>query len=518
MKRKLITPLFLLLFVSLTYAQQEPVDLQIIEKIKDEGLNRSQVMKTAFYLTDVIGPRLSGSAGLKHANEWTRQQLTDWQLTNAAIEPWGEFGRGWDIEKSYVAMTFPYYQPLIASPKAWIPSTNGLVKGKLMLVNAMKEEDFAQYKGQLKDKIILIQSATDIQTTFEPDAKRFTDDRLAEMASTAAPAPSSSGLSPERMAEYRARRAIREKLSQFLMEEGAALIISNGRGMHGTYFTSNGASYAADAQPVLPELEMAAEHYARMLRLLQAQQEVEIETEIKTRFNTDLTGYNVVAEIPGTDRKLKSELVMVGAHLDSWHSATGATDNAAGTAVMMEAMRILKAIGVKPRRTIRIALWGSEEQGLFGSRNYVKNHFGDAQTMKLLPDHAKLSAYYNVDNGTGKIRGVYLQGNEALRSIFQAWLEPFKEMGATTVTIRNTGGTDHQSFDAVGLPGFQFIQDPVDYNTRTHHTNMDTYERLQEEDLKQAAVIVASFVYHTAMRDQKLPRKTMPEAKAAGAN
>ncbi|MDO1447354.1 M20/M25/M40 family metallo-hydrolase [Rhodocytophaga aerolata] len=518
MKRQLIIPFFLLLFVSLAYAQQEPVDLQMIEKIKDEGLNRSQVMKTAFYLTDVIGPRLSGSAGLKHANEWTRQQLADWQLANATIEPWGEFGRGWDIEKSYAAMTAPYYQPLIASPKAWTPGTNGLVKGKLMLVNAEKEEDFAQYKGQLKDKIILVQTTPDIKTTFEPDARRFTDDRLAEMAGTAASAPSSSGLSPERMAEYRARRAVREKLSQFLMEEGAALVISNGRGMHGTYFTSNGASYAADAPAVLPELEMAAEHYARMLRLLQAQQEVEIETEIKTRFNTDLTGYNVVAEIPGTDKKLKSELVMVGAHLDSWHSATGATDNAAGTAVMMEAMRILKTIGIKPRRTIRIALWGSEEQGLFGSRNYVKNHFGDAQTMKLLPDHVKLSAYYNVDNGTGKIRGVYLQGNEALRSIFQAWLEPFKDMGATTVTIRNTGGTDHQSFDAVGLPGFQFIQDPVDYNTRTHHTNMDTYERLQEEDLKQAAVIVASFVYHTAMRDQKLPRKTMPEAKAAGAN
>lgn len=517
MKRNYSLLLLLLLFTSLTYAQQEAVDLQMIEKIKDEGLNRSQVMKTAFYLTDVIGPRLSGSAGLKHANEWTRQQLTDWKLENAAIEPWGEFGRGWNIEKSYVAITAPYYQTLIASPKAWTPSTNGLIKGQVMLVNTEKEEDFAQYKGKLKDKIVLVQTTADIKTSFEADASRFTEERLAEMAS-AAEASSSSSWLPERIAEYRTRRAVREKLSQFLMDEGAALILSNGRGMHGTYFTSNGASYAADAKPVLPELEMAAEHYARMLRLLQAQTEVEIETEIQTRFNNELTGYNVVAEIPGTDKKLKSELVMVGAHLDSWHSATGATDNAAGSAVMMEAMRILKAVGVKPRRTIRIALWGSEEQGLFGSRNYVKNHFGDAQTMKLLPDHARLSAYYNVDNGTGKIRGIYLQGNEALRSVFEAWLAPFKEMGATTVTIRNTGGTDHQSFDAVGLPGFQFIQDPVDYNTRTHHTNMDTYERLQEDDLKQAAVIVASFVYHTAMRDQKLPRKTLPEAKAAGAN
>jgi Zn-dependent M28 family amino/carboxypeptidase len=250
------------------------------------------------------------------------------------------------------------------------------------------------------------------------------------------------------------------------------------------------------------------------LRLLDANVEVEVELDTKTKFLDDSTGYNVVAEIPGTDRKLKAELVMLGGHLDSWHAATGATDNAAGTAVMMEAVRILQAIGLKPRRTIRIALWGSEEQGLFGSKNYVKKHFGDPEDMRLLPDHAKLSAYYNVDNGTGKIRGVYLQENSDTQPIFEAWLKPFHDMGATTVTMRNTGGTDHLSFDAVGLPGFQFIQDEIDYNTRTHHTNMDTYERLQEGDLKQAAVIVASFVYHTAMRDEKLPRKTLPEAKA----
>lgn len=505
-------------FSFIAYAQQEPVDLQMIEKIKEEGLQRSQVMQTAFYLTDVIGPRLSGSAGLKHANEWTRQQLSDWKLEKSAIEPWGQFGKGWDIEKSYVAMTVPYYQPLIASPKAWTPGTNGLVKGKIMLVKAEREEEFAQYKGKLKDKIILVQTATDIKTTFKADGSRYTEDELAEMAKATEAVSANSGWTPERIAEYRARRALREKLSQFLQEEGAALILSNGRGMHGTYFTSNGASYAADAKPVLPELEMASEHFARIQRLLQAQIEVEIETEIKTRFNADLTGYNVVAEIPGTDKKLKSELVMVGAHLDSWHAATGATDNAAGSAVMMEAMRILKAVGVKPRRTIRIALWGSEEQGLHGSRNYVKDHFGDPETMNLLPDHAKLSAYYNVDNGTGKIRGVYLQGNEALRPVFEAWLAPFKDMGAHTITIRNTGGTDHLAFDAVGLPGFQFIQDEIEYDTRTHHTNMDTYERLQENDLKQAAVIVASFVYHTAMRDQKLPRKTLPVAKSAGTN
>ncbi len=492
--------------------QEEKVDLQVVEKIKDEGLNRSQVMKTAFYLTDVIGPRLSGSTGLKNANEWTKRQLVEWGLANAAIEPWGQFGRGWEIEKSYIAMAKPYYQALIGTPKAWTPGTNGLISAKVVMITAAKEEEFDQYKGQLKGKVVLLKGPVDLKTTFAADASRYTDAQLEAMAK--GESVRSSSWTSERIAQYRANRALREKFAQFLVSEGAAAILSNGRGMHGTYFTSNGASYATDARPVLPEMEMSAEHYSRILRLLDANVEVEVELDTKTKFLDDSTGYNVVAEIPGTDRKLKAELVMLGGHLDSWHAATGATDNAAGTAVMMEAVRILQAIGLKPRRTIRIALWGSEEQGLFGSKNYVKKHFGDPEDMRLLPDHAKLSAYYNVDNGTGKIRGVYLQENSDTKPIFEAWLKPFHDMGATTVTMRNTGGTDHLSFDAVGLPGFQFIQDEIDYNTRTHHTNMDTYERLQEGDLKQAAVIVASFVYHTAMRDEKLPRKTLPEAKA----
>jgi hypothetical protein len=485
----------------------------MVEKIREEGLKRSQVMKTAFYLTDVNGPRLSGSTGLKKANQWTQKQLADWGLKNATIEPWGQFGKGWEIEKSYVAMKTPYYQALIASPKAWTPGTNGLVSGKVVLVKAEKEEEFAAYKGKLKNAVVLLQTEVEIKTTFKPDAARRTDEELEKMAK-AEKAAESSSWTPERIAEYRAKRALRQKITQLIADEGASVILSNGRGMDGTYFTSNGASYATDAKPSLPELEMAAEHFARIQRLLQAGQEVEIEIETKTRFLTDdLTGYNVVAEIPGTDKKLKEELVMLGGHLDSWHAATGATDNAAGCAVMMEAVRILQAIGVKPRRTIRIALWGSEEQGLYGSKNYVKKHFADDETMKLLPDHAKLAGYYNLDNGTGKIRGVYMQGNEAVKPIFEAWIKPFYDLGAQTLTIQNTGGTDHLSFDGLGLPGFQFIQDEIDYSTRTHHTNMDTYDRLQEEDLKQAAVIVASFVYHTAMRDQKLPRKTLPAPK-----
>ncbi len=511
---KKIAHLLVLLFVLHlpTFAQEEKVDLAAVQKIKDEGLNRSQVMKTAFYLTDVIGPRLSGSTGLKNANEWTRKQLADWGLQNAAIEPWGPFGRGWEIQKSYAAMTKPYYQAMIGTPKAWTPGTNGLVAAKVTLATIAKEEDFDQYKGQLKGRIVLVKAPSDVKTSFAADASRYTDAQLEAMAKGEPASPST--WTPERIAQYRAARALRDKFAQFLAEEGALAVLSNGRGMHGTYFTSNGAAYAPDAKPVLPEMEVTAEHFGRIMRLLEANVEVEVELDTKTQFLDDLTGYNVVAEIPGTDKKLKSELVMLGGHLDSWHAATGATDNAAGTAVMMEAVRILQAAGLKPRRTIRIALWGSEEQGLHGSKNYVKKHFGDPESMKLLPDHARLSAYYNVDNGTGKIRGVYLQENSAVRPIFEAWLKPFHDLGARTVTLQNTGGTDHLSFNGVGLPGFQFIQDEIDYDTRTHHTNMDTYERLQEDDLKQAAVIVAAFVYHTAMREEKLPRKTLPEAKA----
>jgi carboxypeptidase Q len=320
--------------------------------------------------------------------------------------------------------------------------------------------------------------------------------------------------SADRIAEFRKAQELRRKAQQFFIDEGALAIIHTHRGGgHGTFFTTNGASYAVDAPEVLPEMEIAVEHYNRMVRLLEKGVPVKVEMDSKTKFlDDDLNGYNVLAEIAGTDPKLKEEVVMLGAHLDSWFAGTGATDNAAGSAVMMEAMRILKTLGVKPRRTIRVALWGSEEQGLYGSRNYVRKNF--TQDGQNVPNemHGKLSAYYNIDNGTGKIRGIYTQGNDAAKPIFEEWFKPFHDMGAGTITIRNTGGTDHQAFDGVGLPGFQFIQDPIDYSTRTHHTNMDVYERLQEADLKQMAVIVASMVYHTAMRDEKIPRK--PRATA----
>ncbi|NVO30535.1 M28 family metallopeptidase [Hymenobacter lapidiphilus] len=497
-------------------------DPAVLAKIKDEGLNRSKVMETAFYLTDVSGPRLAGSDGLARANEWSRKQLADWGMTNASIEPWGTFGRGWNIDKSYLAMTAPYYHALIGAPKAWTPGTNGALKKRVMVVKAASEADLDKYKGQLRDKIVLLDVANPPKPSFEPDARRHTDEALQRMAEfkleapTATPKPADLK-AEEQLKNRRAQAALRAKLLDMVQAEGAAAILSSRGGSDGTFFTSNGAPYAADAKPALPEIEMAPEDLLRLIRLAEAGLPVEVEMETRTHFqDKDLQGYNVVAEIAGTDRKLKSEVVMLGAHIDSWHAATGATDNAAGVAVMMEAMRLLKAAGVQPRRTIRIALWGEEEQGLFGSRGYVKNHFADPATMKLLPDHEKLAAYFNLDNGAGKIRGIYAQGNEAAAPIFADWLKPFADLGATTVTLRNTGGTDHLAFDAVGLPGFQFIQDPLDYGTRTHHTNMDTYERLPAADLQQAAVVVASFVYQAAMRDQKLPRKALPVVKTTG--
>ncbi|NER11857.1 M20/M25/M40 family metallo-hydrolase [Leptobacterium flavescens] len=491
---------------------QENVDTEAIKKIKNEGLNNSHVEEIAFNLIDKSGPRLTNSEGYERAADYAVKQLTEWGLVNAKKEAWGEFGRGWEMNKSYVAMTKPYYMPFIAVPKAWTESTDGAISGKVIFVDIEKEEDFAKYKGKLKGAIIAVKPRGQQNPTFEADALRLTEEELENLEK---PSTNTRRFTPEQIAAFRARRALSRKLNTFLAEEGAALIINGTNGRHGTLFTSSPRGYIKDTPPGVSELEMAPEHVNLMTRLIENGVEVEIEAEVKTTFNEkDLQGYNVIAEIEGTDKKLKPELVMLGGHLDSWHGATGATDNAAGCIVMMEAVRILQATGLKPKRTIRIALWGGEEQGLHGSRNYVKNHFGDSETMKLKKDHEKVSAYYNIDNGTGRIRGIYLQGNEKVGPIFKKWFSHFDELiDNTTITIRNTGGTDHLGFDAIGIPGFQFIQDPIEYWSRTHHTNMDTYERLVIDDLKQMSVIIASFVYNTAQRDEKLPREPLKEVE-----
>lgn len=492
---------------------QEKVDLDMVKKIREEGLQRSKVMEHAFYLTDVAGPRLQGSPGWMRAAKWAQAKLTEWGLENAQLEAWGEFGKGWELEKSYFAMTAPYYKPLFAIPKAWCAGTDGYKQAEVLYIDESDTTALENMKGKLKDKIILIGRLSEtIKQSFTADARRFTDEELAKMAEGGSGRGGDSRMSDSlrrNMIQIMRRRStMTTKMREIAKKEGAlALLSMNAIGKDGTIFVS-GAGFGSQrtSSPIeLLDMMLSAEDYLMLCRLAKAGIPVKLEMDVKTKFYTDdPQGYNVLAEIKGTDRKLKEEVVMVGAHLDSWHSATGATDNAAGSAVMMEVMRILKALNVKPRRTIRIGLWSAEEQGLFGSAGYVKKHLRDSTNLKNLEN---FSTYFNLDNGTGKVRGVYLQENEGARPVFEKWLEPFKDLGVTTITKNNTGGTDHLSFNSVGLPGFQFIQDPIEYDTRTHHTNMDTYDHLIPDDLKQAAAVIASCVYHAAMRDEKMPRK-----------
>jgi carboxypeptidase Q len=513
--KKIFTIIIFFIFPVLAWPQ-ESVDLNVVHRIKQEELKNSQLDDIALHLIDASGPRLTNSPGLKRAADWAVSQLTSWGLKNAAIEPWGGFGKGWEVKKCYAAMTAPYYIPFICIPKAWTNGTAGPISGQVVLLKITNEEDIKKYEGQLEGKIVLIKSNAEMTLNTEPEGERYTEKEL-EAEAKQTYGRGSRRYSPEVIAQYTARRKLNRRIDEFLAGQKALLVIRGTRGNYGTLFTGNGASYKMDARPVTPELEMAPENSDLMVRLIEGGIDVRVDADIQTTFYlNDSTAYNVVAEIPGTDKNLKSELVMLGGHLDGWHAATGSTDDGVGCAVMMEVVRILQKLEIQPRRTIRIALWSAEEQGLYGSRYYVKNHFADQEDMVLKPDHGKVSVYFNVDNGAGKIRGIYLQGNDMARPVFEKWFEPFKDMiDNTTISIQNTGGTDHLSFDAVGIPGFQFIQDPLDYGTRTHHTNMDTRERLIKEDMQQMAIIVASFVYNAAQRDQKMPRKPLPEPRKA---
>ena len=489
----------------------ETVDDDAIYRIKNEGLTRSSVMEIASYLTDVYGPRLTNSPGFRKAGEWAVTKLTEWGLTGVALEPWGPFGRGWSNERfSATATTAGGSFPLIGYPSAWTPGTDGPVSGEAVLAVIDEEADFTRFKGRLNGKIVLVQAMREVAALWEPPARRFTNEQLTDLERETGERPRSGR--PRSVVQSQVFAAARMK---FLKEEGALAVITAGRGDGGTVFvTGSSANRRSGVDPGLPSIVVAVEHYGRIVRNLQKRPPlpVRIDLGVKNTFHDESMSFNVIAEIRGTDKA--EELVMLGAHFDSWHTGGGATDNAAGSAVMMEALRILKDAGVKPRRTVRLALWGGEEQGLLGSRAYVKTHFADPADMMLKPEHTKLSAYFNVDNGTGAIRGVYLQGNEAVAPIFSAWMRPFHTLGMTALTVRETRGTDHLAFDAVGLPAFQFIQDPLEYDSRTHHSNMDVYERLQEGDLKQNAVIVAAFAYHAATRDDKLPRKPLPRPEA----
>ena len=496
-------------FAAPALAQSEHVDVDAINRIKTEATQHSQVMTIESYLTDVYGPRLTGSPFAREAADYAMKEMRSWGLSNVHLEMW-PFGRGWVNERIDVQAISPRPYPIIAYPGAWTVGTNGPVTAQAVVALIDSEPDFAKYHGKLRGKIVLVSPMRDVEPHYAADARRFTDEELTGMAEPQAPRARGG----RRGGNFAARRAFAEKRNQFFIDEGAAVIVNAGRGDDGTVFPTGNGSREPNAPKSLPNITMAIEHYGRIYRTLEKGIPVTLSVDVKNRFyDKDLNSFNIVGEIPGTDKK--DEVVMIGAHFDSWHSGTGATDNAAGSAVMLEAMRILKTLNLPMHRTVRIGLWTGEEEGLLGSREYVKAHFGDPQTMQLKPEQAKFSSYYNVDNGTGQIRGVYMQGNSAVAPIFAAWMKPFADWGVGTLTIRNTGGTDHLSFDAVGLPGFQFIQDPIDYNARTHHSNEDVYERVQPQDMMRNAAIVAAFAYEAANRDDLLPRKPLPAPRPA---
>jgi len=524
----------------------ESLDLTMYQRIRDEGLNHSHVMEFASALADGIGPRLTGSPNLAKANQWTVDTLTKIGLANAHLEDWGEFGMGWQQLNTWARMVEPDTAVLILQATPWSPSTPGPVTGEVAFVDIQTEKDFDKYKGKLAGKIVLLGAMRPVPPVDKPLFERNTEQTLEDVAEFPVSEGAPGAMPPEMRARMQARLEryrMLDQIAQFFADEKVAAVIepsrdgANGGGSGGTFFDDNGATlgrtpYLADKAVKVPVAVAAIESYGRLYRLTEAHVPVEVEIDVETKVTGEHEhGFDTIAEIPGTDPNLKDQVVMLGGHLDSWIAGTGATDNGAGTVVAMEAVRILEALGVKPRRTIRIALWTGEEQGLFGSRGYCAMHFGSAK-LSTAPDQAQLpefmrrpsgplevkpeqkliSVYFNVDNGSGKIRGIYTQGNAAIAPIFEQWMAPLKDLDVTTITERNTGGTDHLSFDAVGIPGFQFIQDNLDYESRSHHSNEDVYERLQPADLKQIATVEAIFVYNAAMRDQMMPRKPLPEA------
>ncbi|MBV8820646.1 MAG: M20/M25/M40 family metallo-hydrolase [Acidobacteriaceae bacterium] len=525
---------------------QEKVDLSIVHQIKTEAFENSKVMDHLSYLTDWYGPRLTGSPEFKEAADWAVKRLKEFGLDNPHLEKWGPFGRSWSLEKYSVEMLEPRYALLAASPLAWSQSTNGPVSGELILAPLTKgamrfnprtlaadvDKFKKSYAGKLKSKIVLISEPTQdvVNPEMKPQLTRYTDAQLSEMSIAPTPfAKQKVDLNqlPEDPEELtRMFMSLSESqfmtlfdrylelfgsLNAFLMQEGVTAVLRNDARAHDALtFSEQAGPYKADAKLAPATFVVTAEHYNRLARLLEKKAPVRVQVNLKAKIvDGPVDAYNIVAEIPGGAKK--DEIVMLGAHFDSWHSGTGATDNASGSAVMIEVMRILKALNFKMDRTVRIALWSGEEQGLLGSKAYVTEHFADPKTMQATTAHQNFAGYFNLDNGSGKVRGVYLQGNDAMRPLFEAWLAPFRDQGVSTISIRNTGGTDHLSFDAVGLPGFQFIQDPLDYGTVTHHSNMDVYDHAQAGDLMQASAVIATCVYETATRADKLPRKPLPK-------
>src|SRR5687767_4097688 len=541
MTRRVLPLLSLLLALAAIPSAQtaERLDHATIAQIRDEGLSRSQVMDHIGWLADVYGPRLTGGPGIQQASEWTLKKFGEWGLANPHRETF-QFGRGWSLVRFHATMLEPQVQPLIGFPGAWTAGTNGTVAADVVRVQIDSEEDFATYKGKLTGKIALLQPAREVRMLEGLIVSRMDDAAMAEAATTPIPAARGGrgrGTAPAAAGGRAPGRGgapnLAARIQQFLKAEGVVATFNRGsdsltasagsdltiqqqRTDGGTIFPTGGGSRTTDPATVLPTVTLAVEHYNRMIRVLDKGVPVKVELNLETKFHEESApnGFNLVADIPGTDPVLKDEVVLLGAHFDSVAASTGATDNATGSAAMMEAMRILKTIGIKPRRTIRIALWGAEEQGLLGSRAYVKEHFADPATMVLKAAHANVAAYFNSDNGTGRVRGIWLQGNLAAGSVFEQWMKPLADLGVVAAGPRPVGSTDHVSFDAVGLPGFQFMVDRLEYNARTHHSNMDVYDRVQRDDMVQQATVVAVFAYNAAMRDEKLPRKPLPKPAA----
>ena len=581
-KRVLAVATIAIVFVSFGLAQMavEKVDTAVISKIKNEGLKNSQVMDILSYLTDVYGPRLNASPEYKEGAEWVAKKLASWGLQNIHFEKCAPVAKGWTLKRFALNAIDPQPFPIIGYPKAWSPGLKGTVAGEAILFDAKTEAELESFKGKLKGKFVLVSDEREVPAHFEADGKRLTDSELLLLANAAPQAgggrrfrglPDFSRLSPSSR-DSAVRAMVREfmpdadsaRIARFLsqarggggqnvlsqklemcLKEGALVVFDIGRGDGGNLIVQDatvpqtgGAGGGQRLRPhdpktpqIIPQVTLAAEHYNRLVRTLKKDMKVKLEMILDIAMTPADSSFNVIAEIPGTD--LKDEVVLLGGHFDTWHGGTGATDDCSGVAACMEAARIIKTLGLQPRRTIRLGFWAAEEQGLIGSREYVTQHYAEREgatggfpgggasgELKKKAEYDKLSVYFNHDNGTGKIRGVYLQGNEAARTIFRTWLEPFASLGASTISIQNTGGTDHQSFDGVGLPGFQFIQDPIEYDTRTHHYTMDVYERLQADDMKQAATIMAAFAYNAAMRDGVFPRKPAeaPRPRTPGSN
>lgn len=575
----------LLISLALRAAERPQASNEDIQKIREEGLERSQVMATASYLTDVIGARLTGSPELRRANDWTRDKLASWGLENAHLHAWGPFGRGWTVKRFSAQVVEPACVPLIGYPRAWSPGTDKPLTAEVVYFNPTNQAELDTFKGRLKGAIVMTSEMLEVKEPTEALSRRLTEAELLEAANsgpgggemilgspwgrrrrgqerpvrteeaaprrraTTVPPKGAEALTAERVDKANEAKAPDSppvsvsKRMEYLAKEGPALMVGISRmGDNGTLMMTpasppsgggrRGGVWSTNPPAMPPQIVISPEQYNRLARMIQQGEKLKMEVDLGVQFSSDdLMSYNTIAELPGTD--LKDEIVMLGAHMDSWQGGTGATDNAAGVAAVMEAVRIIKAAGLHPRRTIRVGLWSGEEQGLLGSDAYVRDTFGvftnvtvtvpaaksedgkeaeptQREERRLLaqPAYDRLSAYFNLDNGAGKVRGVYMQSNEAARSLFRKWMEPLRDLGVETLAGGNTGSTDHISFDRIGLPGFQFIQDPLDYFTRTHHTTADVYDRIPPEDLKQASVVLAVFAYQTAMLDEKLPRKT----------